>query len=1521
MALAAWIIRKLVKLIAYLVSGVLGLVLVILVAINFLLQSESFTGFVLDQVLPSVNESLCAKIEVKSLELRLVPFRLELKGARFTDPEEKFPYPFAKLDRLFLTVKTGPLLRGNVVVSELTLEGVESYTRLDDGLANLPLCPSEPKPEEPEEEDSGEPFKLALPIVVEKLHLDGAYRFDMAATTPEPTTENPKPEPGGAINVTVGRMALDGKVDFREGAGDAEIEFRVNDASFLIGEMYERIDEIAIDATANVQTWVARVPRLSITAENLALLATAEATDLLGELTLAAELALDVDLAKVNQLVLTKPEDMQLRGPVTLKTTAGLKLGTDKLTYTADGTLTMGEGYVNDLALRNLNAVFAADQDGAKVKALHLETAGGRLDAQATVGLGGAMPLSSNLKIAGLDVGRALQDFGLKDLPVKAILDTHLTAGGKLSPLAIDAKGQIDVADVAYGDVVAVKHVNVNLDATTFGAENNVRELRVTADQLTAGGGAIPQATVLLQGKVGPNNNVIDTLQIKTAHTSVLVTGTANPQGALDLDALVQLGDLSEFESFVGGKKLAGQGKLSAKIDGTAKKPNVVGSLKIDNIVFDKTKIHAVSADLALKDQRATVDGLCIEAGEAVIKLDAAYDMNEKQPRLMAKLDMPETQIAELLRIAGQSDLDIKGVLAMNVDVEGPLDNLDGTVVVDGTKIEGFGEKIEKLTLNTTLADGLVNIKQLAILKKRGFRPIYSGGVWRTRPDDEVTDDDKKPAEIMLSGQVNPFEKTFNIKLRTEHLTEAASDTVIREKIHAMADIDLSADLKGTFENPGGELVFKITGGRYENFDLGLSQLAVKIVDQQVLVEGELLAGRHDVDLNSPPPAETAEADQQARDEQGLDELIQVAMGGSEMSGLLAFTDDDDQDDPDFGAGVETPTPGAPTAIKPQRDLGSIKIRATLGLGEGMPLDARVEFAEFDYSNFLKSRELVKQKVKGGGKKSISRLDDKNKREKIFGGRIRGAIVATGLLAAPTGQIGEDGKPTTKADVAVDALFDEILFQQNRFILRNQNQRGEIVPLHITVQDGQLAVPSFALGGEGVDITLTSTPLRGEDFLVLDGKVDLSIVSNFAEVVAEASGDLNLRAEIPVAFDLDKVYAKVAMPGSNFVIQNVPTAIENFQLDVEFANRTATIRQLTADIGGGKLTGGGTYKLPPAEPKGGRPAGAAAPAPEMDLFVKLKNVRTAFDPYLELSLNKVDLIITNRADGKLDISGEVEIGKAFATYEIDLITLLRTLQKPQGSVAGKETYEKKEESVFLNIGIRADRNVVFENNLARLEMSLDLLLTGSNLDTGMIGTVEIIKGHAQVWNNDYRITTATVQFIDETRIVPAMDINAMTEVRGGAVIVYVNVAGTPDNLSVSLSSDPPKPYRDIVALLTVGVSYDEFQTEGSGIGKEQALALAAQSLLGNRVSSYTGLDIGIDTSRGTPQVKASKELEKDLTLSVFQGIADETLGSEVEYDFIRYMAVYGEWSNFAGYDSPPVSGGFGAGIRLKIEFR
>jgi len=495
-----------------------------------------------------------------------------------------------------------------------------------------------------------------------------------------------------------------------------------------------------------------------------------------------------------------------------------------------------------------------------------------------------------------------------------------------------------------------------------------------------------------------------------------------------------------------------------------------------------------------------------------------------------------------------------------------------------------------------------------------------------------------------------------------------------------------------------------------------------------------------------------------------------------------------------------------------------------------------------------------------------------------------------------------------------------------------------LTPVEIHYAGGKLTVGSFALGGAGIRLHVTDKQVGGEPYLALAGDVDVSIAAAFVPALAEAAGKLKLQAEIPVAFDLDKITADAAIVNGTVVIQNVPSPIENLNFAARFEKRVATIQKLTAAFGGGVVQGGGTYKLASvaaAAPQA--PAGEASPEPEAagpaaavgkkqkphdqaDLFFKATKIHTGYDPYLDVTINKVDLLVTTRHDGKLDVSGDADITRATVTYDIDLPQILKMLQAPRSGATGSAIFQKEREpAVYFSVGIRGDRGLSFENNVAQIESKADLLLSGNNLETGLIGTVEVIKGHALVWNNDYAVTNAAIQFIDESRIAPVFDINARTDVKD--IKIYVNVSGTPENYTVALSSDPPHNEQDIVALLTVGVSVSEFQASGSNVNSDQVLAAAAQQLLGSQFSTYTGLDLSVDNSTGTPFFKASKTVAKNLSVSLLRSVSDPTLKTMVNYDFLGIWGVYADWSNFADQADAPASGGYGAGVQLKIPFR
>ena len=140
------IFKKILKFFGYFLGGIAAFVVVVIVALAILLRTEFFTGFVLGKVLPSVEESLGADIEVKTLQVSLFPTWVNIEGAHFTPAKGNFKRKFVSVNRIYLDVDTTALFTGRAVVEKLEIDGLVNYLFFKDGeLANLPKGKPKPK--------------------------------------------------------------------------------------------------------------------------------------------------------------------------------------------------------------------------------------------------------------------------------------------------------------------------------------------------------------------------------------------------------------------------------------------------------------------------------------------------------------------------------------------------------------------------------------------------------------------------------------------------------------------------------------------------------------------------------------------------------------------------------------------------------------------------------------------------------------------------------------------------------------------------------------------------------------------------------------------------------------------------------------------------------------------------------------------------------------------------------------------------------------------------------------------------------------------------------------------------------------------------------------------------------------------------------------------------------------------------------------------------------------------------------
>ena len=137
-------------------------------------------------------------------------------------------------------------------------------------------------------------------------------------------------------------------------------------------------------------------------------------------------------------------------------------------------------------------------------------------------------------------------------------------------------------------------------------------------------------------------------------------------------------------------------------------------------------------------------------------------------------------------------------------------------------------------------------------------------------------------------------------------------------------------------------------------------------------------------------------------------------------------------------------------------------------------------------------------------------------------------------------------------------------------------------------------------------------------------------------------------------------------------------------------------------------------------------------------------------------------------------------------------------------------------------------------------------MQGTAQQPQLLGYIEVDRGEVFFEGNRYFVTSGSVDFSDPTKIDPFFDVEAETSVRvpGQIYRVIFHAAGTAERFVPDLTSDPPLPAIDILALL-LGSVHDPAEGELRAIrtGAEadrQLLQARAAQLLTNPISSGFG---------------------------------------------------------------------------------
>ena len=1004
---------------------------------------------------------------------------------------------------------------------------------------------------------------------------------------------------------------------------------------------------------------------------------------------------------------------------------------------------------------------------------------------------------------------------------------------------------------------------------------------------------------------------------------------------------------------------LAGVIGVSARLEGAASAPRVTGDVKFDALTAGPVKARAGKAHVAFVDGVLSLTRLDAQAFEGAVKGSLVLELR-RMDRAHVVLDVRGVSIAALEAL-GQTKIGVTGRLDGDVELRGDLRDpvhaqshvrlaaretrLPGQLASLGpgtVEAEARGERgafdIARgvsswpgLTLEArgrATVDGPATIRVSAAADLARLAPLvgqpHAGGQAVLEADLSGRWSDpalagklelRSPfvADLRADGVVLPFELTR----RSLRLT-AASARLGRSRLTASGNVTWPATASPTIPSADAvrvDLVAQTDEARLEDGAPWLPEAARGSgpVRATVQLQGTLSAWRATGQVASTaitwpsPIPETRDVSvtfETTPDRLDVPALRAIVLDAQVTAKGIWRWAGGGEVEASTGAVDLARLPGLPERLRLE---GRARANVIAGLRDGRVTgSARVRG----------ERLAIAGRALGAGTAEVALNDNELKGELALPepriaataqGRLDG-IIATRLTATDLdlGPILREARPDIFKDVGLRLSLVATLDvpardpRSARGLLRLEPVAMEIGgehwdgrgPILVRREPGRLTIERLELVGRLGSATAVGWLEDGGAIEgTLRGQVPLALLAVLRREVSEASGRLDVDVRIGGSVAKPALLGRGTVSEGVIAVRDLPFVIR--EMEGRFALTTARFRieELKASVGSGtiRVTGEGALD--------GGTIGA------YQITLTGRGIGLAPVEGLDTVWN-TDLTLVGR-ETRGFVRGEARLVRGSYTRDLSILPILLN-RGARGEPAdwGRD--------IALQIGVRLDGNLVVRSPQAQLRAGGSLSLQGTVAQPVVLGTIETQDGRITFRRHRFTLENVVVRFDDPRRINPYLDVRATTRIRTYDVTMWL--AGRADDLTIRLSSEPPLPQEDLLALVTLGATRAELGTSGGLAFAGEAAQILSKELLGSESSLPTVdvLEFGKDEA-GKDQFRVGKRIN-DQTLVTYTGSFAEGGESKlrVEYQLFGPLLVAGEQS---------FSGGVGGDLILRLRFR
>jgi hypothetical protein len=424
--------------------------------------------------------------------------------------------------------------------------------------------------------------------------------------------------------------------------------------------------------------------------------------------------------------------------------------------------------------------------------------------------------------------------------------------------------------------------------------------------------------------------------------------------------------------------------------------------------------------------------------------------------------------------------------------------------------------------------------------------------------------------------------------------------------------------------------------------------------------------------------------------------------------------------------------------------------------------------------------------------------------------------------------------------------------------------------------------------------------------LRLDGSASLAPLKGLSRRIGYLKGDANFEFSVNGKWDKPQINGTMDVTNASFGLKDFPNYISSINGHIYMDGDRIVLEKLSGKIGGGNVNISGLVNLKAFQIK------------RYYLQAKLDNINTTFSK--DFSVNFDGNLLCRGTTDAMNVGGDIKINRAKYKEMVEWRSWLLTKQRQEVPKTELSIFEKAE----LNIRITGSENISIDNNIARTSVMIrgDMILKGTVSNPILFGRLESNKGYVYFRNNEFKVIFASVDFADQHRIKPVINLTAEIEIKG--YNIRLNLEGQLDHFNLSLSSDPHLDEVDILALLTVGQVGKQLKGLEGGIGAGEATSFITgkvQDVLEERMRTITGLDrfqVEPYVSNLTGTVGASVTVSKRLIGERLFVTYTNPIGSSAEQIIkLEYLLD----KNISLIGSRDERGSLGSDIKFRFEFK